>query len=79
MTTPIKYISIVGPFTDDDLRAILDTVRVCEQKQPDQNFIMTIADDTQRSLEELKDVVIKTFPAVSGARFDVAAIKPGQN
>ena len=75
-----KKIVIVGPFTDDDVEALMAAVRAAEQKNPEGLFTMTV-DDTEgyKTLEEAKEFVLKTFPAVEGVPYTVETYQKGKD
>lgn len=60
-----RMISLVGPFTDEDIAYLLQAVRHCEQKQPDKDFGVTVqTEEENRSLEDVRRFMRENFPAV---------------
>lgn len=49
-----RRIFFYGPFTDEDLKLLADTVRQIERKNPEAVFKMLVDSDTDEPAQELK-------------------------
>lgn len=67
-----RVITFIGPFTDEDLALLMQSLRQCEQNQPTQNFLMTIEDDSKRPVKDMRDFLKERFPAVKGTPVSIA-------
>ena len=61
-----REVTFIGPFTDEDLAYLMQALRHCEQKQPDKTFGMAIKSDDSRPVEDIRDFLKKSFPAIKG-------------
>ena len=66
-----KKVTLTGPFTEDDVRLLMEAVRYCEKKQPDKTFTITTEPDEERTLEEAKEFLKKSFPTVKGVPVEI--------
>jgi hypothetical protein len=71
-----KTITLIGPFTDDDVATFMEALRHCERQQPDQNFLMMVQDDT-KSVTNMKEFLKKRFPAVKGQPVTIETFNNG--
>jgi len=69
----IKQVLIQGPFTDDDIKEIMATVRAIEQRRPDDLFMVSMQPDDEKSLTEYeaKAKLNALFPRVDGKEPEV--------
>ncbi len=61
-----RTVTLIGPFTDMDLATIMDVLRYCERKQPEEKFLMTIEDTSDKPVQDMKEFLKDRFPAVKG-------------
>jgi hypothetical protein len=66
----IKQVLIQGPFTDEDVKQILETVRIIEQRRPDDLFMVSMP-DYDLTEYEAKAKLNALFPRVDGKEPEV--------
>lgn len=66
--TTRKAIMIAGPFTEADLRTLLETMRAIEQRNPTGVYQAVVVDlERDPSLEEMAERMERIFPRAPGA------------
>lgn len=66
-----KRLVLTGPFTEEDVKLLLDAVRYCEKKQPDKPFTVSMEPLEEQTTEEAKQFLKDSFPTVKGLPVEV--------
>jgi hypothetical protein len=70
-------ILLKGPFTNEDIAVLAETVRAIERRQPHEEFRMMIADEG-KTAEEAEAMLQQVFPFVEGAPVEVKVWRKGE-
>ena len=72
----MKSITLQGPFTDEDVQELMQALRVCEQRQPEREFMMLVVDENDTTpVESLKEKLFAMFPKLKDAPVELRAAK----
>lgn len=62
----LRAVLIQGAFDETDWRELCDTIRRIEQRHPEELYIWTGVEPTDRPLEDMVAFIERTFPRVDG-------------
>jgi hypothetical protein len=71
----MKTIIFKGPFSDQDVKELMQALRVCEQRQPEHNFSMLVESHDEEQEVDLKQKLLDMFPALKDVPVEVRVLK----